>query len=247
MIRLIRTALGLAGLALVFIFMSLGGLLGYGLLRLVDRPAAADRLLRSSGRGLSRGLITVMGGRVRIEGASNIPAHTGSVCIISNHQSFFDVPLLVGYVPIWAGFVAKEELKKAPLLKQWMRAMGCIYIKRGSARSSIKMILDGVEKLKQGSPLVIFPEGTRNSSNEVRPFKAGSLKLATRAKALILPITIQNTHHLWALEHRVSPRDIHIIIHEPIDTASLTSEQEKQLPRKVEQIIGLRAPDASGQ
>lgn len=247
MIRIIHTALALVAMALVFIFMSLVGLIGYGLLRLFGASAAADRHLRRSGRTLSRGLIVAMGGRVHLEGVEKIPTHTGSICVISNHQSLFDVPLLVGYVPIWAGFVAKEELKRAPLLRQWMRAMGCVFIKRGSARSSIKMILDGVEKLKQGSPLVVFPEGTRNPSNKVRPFKAGSLKLATRAKAIILPITIKNTHMLWAKDHRVARQDIYITIHDPIDTAALSSEEEKQLTRRVEQVIGGDESGLSGQ
>ncbi len=240
-IRLIHTIAALAFVIILFILTSLAGLITYSILRLLGMRTNAYKVLRGSGRFLSKGIVRGMSGRVNTIGLDKIPADARRICIVSNHQSFFDIPLLVGYLPIWAGFIAKEELRRVPLLSQWMSSMECVYIRRGSARSSIKMILDGVKKIESGCPLIIFPEGTRSRSNNVNSFKTGSLKLATRSKSLLVPVTIQNTYQLWEEDNRVKPTDVYLVIHDPIDTSGITEEEEKLLPRRVEEIISLEA------
>ncbi len=236
-IRFIYTVIVITYIMLLFAVITIAGLVPYTVLRLIGIRSAADRVLRRTGRFLARSIIKGMGGKVIPVGIEKIPADASKICIVSNHQSYIDIPLLVGYLPIWAGFIAKEELTKIPFLKQWMRSMGCVYIKRGNPRSSIKMILDGVKKIQSGCPLIIFPEGTRSRSNTVNSFKAGSLKLATRSKSLLVPITIQNTYQLWEEDNRIKRTNIYLIVHDPIDTELIDDEQEKQLPKQVEQTI----------
>lgn len=237
MVRLIGTVLVLLYLAVLFVAVSLTGFVSYGLLRLIGLREQAERVLRKNGRFLSRGIISALRGRVHMTGLEHLPREAGRICVISNHQSYMDIPLLVGHFPIWAGFIAKEELRKVPLLRQWMDSMGCVTIKRGSARSSVKMILDGVKRIESGTPLIMFPEGTRSRSNTINRFKEGSLKLATRSKATIIPVTIQNTYRLWEEDHRVKATDIYMTVHPAVDTAGLTEEQKHELPKKLQDII----------
>lgn len=243
-LRMIHTALVVLYIMMLFFFVSLSAFVPYFLLRILGKRGRADQILRSNGRFLSRRIIQGFGGTVSAEGLEKFPADAERICIVSNHQSLIDIPLLVGYLPVWAGFIAKEELTGVPFLRQWMRAMGCVYIMRGNPRSSIKMILDGVKAIKSGNPLIIFPEGTRSRSNTVNPFKPGSLKLATRSKSLLIPVTIQNTYHLWEEEKLLHPSELLLIIHDPIDTAELGEGEEKLLPQRVEAIISSSAQQA---
>ena len=185
----------LAGIYIIlhFIISMILGVIPAKLLMLLGMRRASERLLRFNGYLLSKGIVTSLGGRVTVIGKENIPLDERRICFVSNHQSYADIPLLVSYIPILAGFVAKQELTRIPILNSWMKALGCVFIDRSSARSSIKAIFDGVASIKAGHPLFIFPEGTRSKSREFGEFKAGSLKLATRAKAIIIPITIDGT------------------------------------------------------
>ncbi|PMU48000.1 1-acyl-sn-glycerol-3-phosphate acyltransferase, partial [Pseudomonas sp. GP01-A3] len=79
------------------------------------------------------------------------------------------------------GFIAKMEITKLPIVPGWMEQMHCVFMDRSDRRQSLKAIKDGVEKLKNGHSLVIFPEGTRSKGTQMGEFKSGSLHLATKS------------------------------------------------------------------
>jgi len=237
MLRTIHTLIVIPIIAVLFLIISCFTLISYGMLHLLRQKHAALRVLKSGGKTLSRVIIRGMGGKVHIKGLEKLPPESSKICIISNHQSYIDIPLLVGYFPLWGGFIAKEELRKIPILRQWMDSMGCVYIRRGNARSSVKMILDGVKRIEAGYPLIIFPEGTRSRSNKVKKFKEGSIKLATRAQAVIVPVTILNSYQLWEKDLRTKPTELYLILHDAIDTSAISGEEERQLPVRVQEII----------
>ena len=104
--------------------------------------------------------------------------------------------------------------------------------------ASLQTINDGAELLKQGFSLVIFPEGTRSHCAEMGEFKAGSLKLATKAKVPIVPVTISGTYHFFEETGAITwGVHVDVIIHEPIDTANLSRAELAELPEKVEGTI----------
>ncbi len=211
------------------------GLIPAKILSLLGFKGTAESLLRINGHLLAKGIVFFLGGTVHVTGLENLHIPDKCICFVSNHQSYTDIPLIVSYIPLFLGFVAKIELKKVPILNGWISALGCVYIDRSSARSSVKAVLDGVKTLKSGHPLVIFSEGTRSKCNGFGKFKPGSLKLATRAKAVIFPITIQNTYKL--LEGRKDKKKlrtpIYLTIHPPIPTEGLSEKELKSLPEKV--------------
>ncbi len=238
MVKVIQLSIAVVYIILHFIVSMFVGILPAAILSLLGMQRQADAILQFNGVLLSKGIIFFLGGVVDVQGLENLPHGEDRICFVSNHQSYVDVPLIVSYVPVLIGFVAKVELRKVPILNGWMKALGCVYIDRSSTRSSVKAIFDGVNAIKSGHPLVIFPEGTRSKSNEFGEFKYGSMKLATRSKAVIVPITIRNTYKLLERIDFSSFRTrIQLIIHEPVPTEGLSDEELKKIPDKVFSII----------
>ncbi len=196
----------------------------------------ADPYVKSLGAAYSRHLLWLGGGRVTVRGLENIPARK-DICFISNHQSYVDIPLIVGYIPRLTGFVAKSELFKVPFLRIWLKALGCVKLNRGSGRSAIAMISEGSKSIRDGHPLVMFPEGTRSKSPNMGPFKPGSLKIATRYGAVIVPLTVNGTFHMLEEYNRVRSAKIDLIVHPPIDTGKLSKEELETLPEVLREII----------
>lgn len=108
------------------------------------------------------------------------------VLIVSNHQSFLDMPLLY-LLPWQMKWVAKKSLLKIPFLG-WIIAMtGQVMIDRTSLRSASKM--DAlVEPIRQGIPGMVFPEGTRTRDGSLLPFRNGAFSLAKKYNFHILPV-----------------------------------------------------------
>lgn len=130
---------------------------------------------------------------INIEGKENIPREDGFV-FISNHQGYADIIVLLKVMEgRQVGFIAKENLQKVPYFGKWISAIRGVYIKRGDAREALKSIQAGVNHIKEGFNLVIFPEGTRSRRPEMGEFKPGSFKLATKAKVPIVPVAINGT------------------------------------------------------
>ena len=101
-----------------------------------------------------------------MQGLENIPADR-AVLYVGNHRSYFDI--LVGYVtvPGLTGFVAKKEMLKIPLLRDWMHRVNCLFLDRVNIKEGLKTILEGIEKVKSGISIWIFPEGTRNENKDM--------------------------------------------------------------------------------
>lgn len=184
----------------------------------------------------ARRLIAITGTSVQVEGLENIPP--GPVVFVSNHQGNFDIPLFLGYIDKPKAFIAKIELLKMPLVSSWMKNIRCIFIDRQDPRQSLKAIHSGVDLLKDGLSLVIFPEGTRSKGPEMGEFKKGSLKLATKAGVPIVPVTIHGTYRMMEANHgRIKPAQVKMIISPPIDTTNLTKEEENHLTDQIYEII----------
>ena len=115
--------------------------------------------------------------------------------------------------------------------------MQCVFLKRDSPKQSIEAMAKGVETVKQGYSLVIFPEGHRSKGGPVQKFKSGSFKLAFRSEVPIVPVTIDGTWHLFEEKRKPNPADIKITYHPPIQTKGLTKEEQQKLPETVQQIV----------
>lgn len=134
------------------------------------------------------------------------------------------------------GFVAKKEMVKTPIL-----GIGWDYnwvpLDRENAREAIKAIREGANNIKNGYSMAIFPEGTRSKDGKLREFKKGSLKLATMAKAPVVPVSINGAYRAYEIDRKFKPIDITVTFGEPIYTENLTREEEKELMEKVRGIV----------
>lgn len=181
--------------------------------------------------------INMNGAKIHVIGAENVPKD-GAVLFISNHQSDFDIPIFMSCIDKPKGFIAKIEIDKIPLLRTWMRHLRCVFMDRSSLRKSAEAIAEGIKILKSGYSLVIFPEGTRSKTGKIGEFKQGSFKLATKAKVPIVPVTLKNTRMLFeGCGYRMTPAEVEVIIHAPIETADLEKEEAALLPERVKAII----------
>lgn len=171
-----------------------------------------------------------------VKGREKLPPRSAKICYVANHQSMMDIPALFG-AGLWGGIIAKIELKKVIGLNVIMKELGCVYIDRKDMRQSLKAILKGVENLNAGLSMAIYPEGTRSKSGEIAPFKAGALKMATKAKAVIVPVAIQNTRSLFENAYTFRRIPVYVSILDPIDTSRLSEEELKELPERVEALI----------
>jgi 1-acyl-sn-glycerol-3-phosphate acyltransferase len=118
------------------------------------------------------------------------------ILFVSNHQSNYDIPILLGVVPRQIGFISKIELKKMPIAGEWITEMNGVFMDRENPRQSLEAIKEGSQKLQAGHSLIIFPEGTRSKGPIVNDFKGGSLALAKKANVPIVPIVIDGTYKI---------------------------------------------------
>lgn len=193
-----------------------------------DKQRQAEEQIANIAYNWARSLIKYTGTTVKVNGLENIPQR--NVLFVSNHQGYFDIPLLIGYINKPKGFIAKAELKKIPIISAWMKKIHCVFMDRNDIRQSIRAIQKGVKILKSGKSMVIFPEGTRSKSNTLGTFKPGSMKLALKSGVPIVPVTINGSYKI--LEQNdfiIKPTQVEIVISKPVYVDKLTKEERANL------------------
>ena len=167
---------------------------------------------------------------LEVKGLENIPKEP---CVfISNHSSILDIPILLCTVDRNIGFISKKEILKTPIIGYWLTRTNCVALDRENPRIAIEAINEAVENLKEGSSMAIFPEGTRNKEGKVGEFKKGSLKLATKAKAKVVPVSIDRASRAFEDNREFTPTKIKLVFGEAIDTKNLSKEEEIHLGRE---------------
>lgn len=185
----------------------------------------------------ARSMVKAAGGKVTVVGQENIPKD-GPIVFVSNHQSNFDIPLLLGYIETKKGFIAKAETKKIPIVGGWMTYMQCVFMDRSNPRAALKAIKEGIAIVKSGHPLVIFPEGTRSADGSVGEFKAGSFKLAMKAEAMIVPVTISGSYDMMRKGQKtIHAAKVTLTISEPMKSTGYESTESYLLREKVQEVI----------
>ena len=84
-------------------------------------------------------------------------------------------------------------MKKALIIRRWMDNLFCLFLDRKNMKEGLKTILKGIDYIKDGKSIVIFPEGTRNKGEGVQDFHAGSFKFAEKTGCKIIPMVQTNT------------------------------------------------------
>ena len=186
-------------------------------------------------RRFAVGAIRRTGASFNVEGLENIPRDE-PVVFVANHQGDFDIAAFLAFLPVPHGYIAKVEILKVPIIRDWMKLIHCVFIDRKNIRQSAAALLEGVEILKAGQSLVLFPEGTRSKGPIMGEFKAAAFKLATRAGVAIVPVSISGSYLIYEENKRlIKPAEVRLCFHTPVKTDVV--EEHQQLPAKVRAII----------
>ena len=185
----------------------------------------------------ARGILFVSRIKVTVNGLANIdPAQ--SYVYMSNHQSNFDIPVLLACLPVQFRWLAKAELFKIPIFGRAMRGAGYVKIDRFNQEAAFESLSEAAEKMKNGVSVMIFPEGTRSRDGNIRPFKKGGFVMAMDAGVPIVPIVLKGT---WTIMDKSSLRintgQVSLNIEPPIATTGYTRENKDDLIKSVRAVI----------
>lgn len=136
-----------------------------------------------------QGLFRLLYG-IRIKGRQNLP-ETGPALIACNHRSLFDPPLIGCLLPEEAGFVAKAELFRVPVLAGLIRSLNAIPIDR--RKLSLEKMDELAEFLGTGKFLLYFPEGTRQATGQLGRAKVGVGVLLSKQPVTVIPTYVEGT------------------------------------------------------
>ncbi|WP_337376132.1 lysophospholipid acyltransferase family protein [Clostridium sp.] len=193
-------------------------------------PVAVEEESTQMVRNIFEKLLKMAGVTVEVRGYENIPQDR-PVLYVGNHRSYFDI--LVGYttVPGLMGFVAKKEMEKIPLLSKWMLNVNCLFLDRNNIKEGLKTILAGIEKVRRGVSVWIFPEGTRNKNEQLSallPFKEGSLKIAEKSGCPVIPVAMTGTAEVLEKHFPfITPSHITIYYGKPFYVKELEGDDRK--------------------
>ncbi len=188
------------------------------------------------GQKLARNLVKSTGMTLEVLGKENLPKE-GPVLYVATHKSVFDIVILLAIIEEPAIFIGKKEVASMPFVNKWFDALGCIYVDREDMREALKSILVGIGEIKQGQSIILFPEGTRNTSNEIRPFKEGGFKLAVKTKVPVIPIALSNTYKVFEEKKSIQKTKVTVNIGQPIITSELSKEELANLPKLTEEKV----------
>lgn len=201
------------------------------------KEEAKEKFIHKISSTWSKYVMKISFAKITVVGTENLPKNQTSL-IVSNHQSYLDIPLIMSVIDIPKGFIAKKELESWPIVSYWMKKIHCIFMDRDNVRKSAESIVEGINLLKGGHTMVIFPEGTRSLGKATHEFKAGSFKLATKSKVPIVPITIDGSYKILSGKfHFVKRCEVIVTIHPMIDVKNLSKDELLTLPSTVENTI----------
>ena len=193
--------------------------------------------LHNIARFWGKSILMVSRIKVSVQGYSNIDPALPYI-YMPNHQSNFDIPVLLGHLKVQFRWLAKIELFKIPIFGRAMRKAGYISIDRYNRESAIKSLKVAANKIKNGVSVLIFPEGTRSRDGDILPFKKGGFVLAIDSGVPIVPVVITGTRSIMTKgKFRVNAGQVNMVIHKPIDTSAYTRDTKIALMEDVRRVI----------
>jgi len=139
-------------------------------------------------------LIEDCGGRFHITGLDNLKREMGPIVVISNHMSVLETMVFPGILAQdrWVTFVVKDSLVRYPVFGPVMRSRDPIVLSRSNPREDLQIVMSqGLELLKKGCSVTIFPQSTRKPGFHPAEFNSIGIKLAARAQVPVVPVAIK--------------------------------------------------------
>lgn len=186
----------------------------------------------------SRWVLRASGIRVCVEGFENVKEDRPQI-IASNHESWYDVFAIASTLPGRFKFVAKKELASIPFFGWGWRAAGHISIDRSNTQSAIRSLEQAGDTMRRDhAKVVIFPEGTRSSTDDLLPFKKGGFMLALHTGVEIVPVGVRGGRTILRKgDWRVHRGEMVLRFGAPISMAEYSEKSRERLVARVRREI----------
>jgi 1-acyl-sn-glycerol-3-phosphate acyltransferase len=200
---------------------------------LVDR---SGRTTRAIGGAWSRRLLRLLGVEVRVSGLEHVPP--GPAVYAANHASTLDIFVVFGHLPVDFRIIYKKSLSLIPLVGWAIRLGGHIPIDRSNPVRARRSIDAAARRIRGGTSVVVFPEGTRSPDGTVRRFKRGSFGLAIDTGVPVVPVSLIGVK---AVVPRgltsLRPGTVRVELHPPVPVATRSPDEAAALAEEVRQIV----------
>lgn len=176
---------------------------------------------------------------------------TASYVFLSNHQSLFDIPVLLSTVPGQVRMMAKRSLFRIPIFGWALSAGGFIPIDRGDRSTARQSFAAAMGRLRAGVSILLFPEGTRSLTDTLLPFERGGFLLALKLGLPIVPVGIRGTRKVqrkgsWVIR----PGPVVVRYGAPVDVAAYgvrrKGELVEEVRRRIADLAGVDLPEDEG-
>lgn len=194
-------------------------------------------VLHAFARAWARIIMKSIFSPMRVTGLDQIDTSKPHVYAV-NHASAFDIPVLYAYLPFQFRILHKKELLSYPIVGWHLKRSGQVCVDQQNPSRSVGQIKSALRTLKEGMPLVIFPEGGRTADGRIQPFLPGAFFLAIKAEVDIVPIALRGMFELLPMDtYHIKPRPLEMRVGQPILTAGLEMKDLEQLSARVQKAI----------
>lgn len=166
---------------------------------------------------------------------------------LSNHQSAFDIPVLMYALNGDVRFLAKESLFRFPLFGRVIRRYGNVPVDRVNHRVTLRRLQDMLDRWRVNPlSLIAFPEGTRSRDGRLLPFHRGTMKIAQRTGLDVVPVTVDGAIKVNPRgEFRLYPGEVRVRFAAPIPAAEVAALSAQQLMERVHDEVSRGLSDRS--
>ena len=193
-------------------------------------------------RSWARSLLWIVGAKVEVEGLENVKGVQQCVWA-SNHVSYMDTPVMLGYIPVQFFFLAKSELFKIPFMGWHLERAGHVSVPIEDPKASLRTLAQAAKLVTERNVSVLFfPEGGRSESGELQEFKDGAAYIAIKAQVPVVPIGLRFTRRALPMHHwRVRGGPVELHIGDPIETKGMTLQQRGKLTQQMQDTVAALA------
>lgn len=191
-------------------------------------------------------LLWAGGARLVVHGQENVDPKRPTI-YVSNHQSTLDIPAHFVTVPVAFRYVAKSQLGWVPFIGWYLLLAGHIFVNRSNRQAAIHSLQRAGRKIRGGTSIFLYPEGTRSPDGRILPFKKGPFALALEARVPICPVTVEGTGSIMPKNSwNIVPGPVHVKIGKPIDTTAFAADDREGLARAVREVIIAQSLELGG-
>lgn len=180
---------------------------------------------------------------IKVTGRENIDQKQSYV-FIANHQGSFDIFLIYGFLGRNFKWMMKKSLRKIPFVGKACESAGFIFVDKSGPRKIHETIEQAFHVLKDGTSLVVFPEGARTFTGHMGIFKKGAFQLADELQLPVVPLTIDGSFNILPRTGKLlSWHPMKLTIHKPIFPKCKGPENIKELMEESYKVIESALPD----